>query len=147
MLLKIIGFPLFIYLYQEGGQGHLWTKKWAGPTVLAGINLLSAKHFSWLILIGSIGYFAAANGFSYGVKFTNNETSLKILFRGLVGASYGLCGLLIGLGTGHWILGIINILLATAGSIFFGVFSPFPESWKDWKTRAEDICIAISIIL
>lgn len=145
-----LGWILFIYLYQEGGQGHLWTKKWAAPilaSVLCLVTLILNHHLNLISGIGALLFLAASNGFSYGKEWTDNKLWKKILFRGLCGASWGLCGFLIGLGTGHLWLGVLQLLLATGGSILFGVLNPFPSSLGNWATRSEDICISLCYII
>lgn len=145
LLLKIIALNAFVLLYAAGGQGHKWTKKWVGPSVFAALVILIAfldKKLSIFTVIGSLSYLAAANGFAYGEKFTHNKTGLKILFRGLCGASYGLCGLIISINTGHFIVGLAQLFLATAGSIIFGVLNPF-SNLGDKGVVLEDLCIAL----
>lgn len=147
--LKLLLVVQFVFFYQEGGQGFSWMKKWLASSVLAGLLLLTlflGHKLGWLSAAGSLLYIAAANGFAYGDKFTHGKTWLKFLFRGLCGASYGVCGLLIGIGTHHWALGLAQLILATAGSILLGVLNPFPNKWGNWATRAEDICISLCYV-
>jgi hypothetical protein len=150
VFLKIAAFAQFVFFYQEGGQGHKWMRSWLGPSVLAGLLLLIQiidHRFSLLAALGALLYIAAANGFAYGEKFTHNKTSLKILFRGLCGASYGLCGLLIGIGGHQVFIGLLQLTQAIIGSIALGVFNPFPTSWGNKATRAEDTGISLGYIL
>lgn len=140
---KIIAFIIFVFLYQNGGQSHKWQRAWLGPILLS-ITLLLTHKINVLTIIGSLSYLIASNGFSYGVKFTEDKLGLKILFRGLCGASYGACAVLMSLGDGNLILGLLNAILSISASIAFGVFNPFPSSWGNKATRAEDICISSS---
>src|SRR3990167_2311497 len=114
----------FVICYFLGGQGPKFMRRWIGPSVLA-----------------------AANGFSYGIKYTRDRTGLKILFRGLCGASYGLVGLIVGILAGHPWLGALQLLLATSGSILFGVLNPFKFIHDDKSTMLEDACIASSYVI
>lgn len=145
ILIKLLALLGFIYSYQEGGQGHKYMKKFVAPSLLA-ISVLTmayfAHHLNLWAALGSGLYFLASNGFAYGDKFTQGKTWKKVLFRGLCGASWGLCGLLIGIGYGKWLLGALNLLLSALGSVIFGVLNPFPSKWGDWATRSEDIFIS-----
>lgn len=146
LAIKFFAIVQFVLFYQGGGQGHKWMKKWLGPSLLAALTLLVEfliHKLGILTAVGSLLYLAAANGFSYGDKYTHDKVGLKIMFRGLCGLSYGVCALLVSLGTGHWVLGTVQLLLATSASILFGVLNPFPASWGNWATRVEDICIAL----
>lgn len=145
----ILSMLIFVLCYQEGGQGPKWTRRFVGPIFLAltisAIGVI-ARNVNPAYYLGAWGLLAAANCFSYGEKVTHNKTALKILFRGLCGGSYGLCFLLQGLSTGQQGLAFLQLFVAVCASIFFGVFGPFPSSWGDWKTRAEDSCIALFYI-
>src|SRR3990167_5475899 len=147
MFIKLLLVAQFIPLYVLGGQGHRWAKKWLAPalaSVLCLLMLILTHRLNWLSGIGSCCFLGASNGFSYGSDWTQDKVWKKILFRGLCGASWGLCGFLIGLGIGLGGLAVLQLLLATGGSIFFGVVNPFPSTWGNWATRAEDFCIALS---
>ena len=142
LALKFLLVVSFVYFYQEGGQGKKWIKSWIAPSVLAALIILIAfldHRLKLFTFIGALCYLAAANGFAYGVKFTKGKTILKILFRGLCGLSYGICGAIV---THNF----LPIILSTSGSILFGVLNPFPSKWGDWATRTEDICIALSYV-
>lgn len=136
---------IFVLCYQEGGQGPKWTRRFVGPIflglVVSAIGLI-AHNTNPLYYAGGWGFLVAANGFSYGGKYTHNKTGLKILFRGLCGLSYGLCSLMLGLSTGHVVYGVGQIGVSILASVIFGVFGPFPNAWGDWKTRTEDVCIS-----
>ncbi len=111
LLLSIASVAIFVFFYQEGGQGHKWMKRWLAPSLFGALTILIAfidQTLSWLVFLGALLYLAASNGFSYGEDFTQGKTWKKILFRGLCGASYGVCGLLIGLGSGNASLGLLH---------------------------------------
>ena len=148
--LMLFAIAVFIACYALGGQGQKYFRHWIGPASLGSFILLVTllkDNLSPFVLLGSLLYLLAANGFAYGDKQTHDKTWLKVLFRGLCGLSYGLCGLLIGVGSGHWVLGVIQAILATAGSIFFGVVNPLGSRWGNWSTVVTDVCIAAGYVL
>jgi|SRR3990167_11255758 len=134
----------FVICYFLGGQGPKFMRRWIGPSVLAAVIVLFQMN---LVALLALLYLAAANGFSYGIKYTHDRAGLKILFRGLCGASYGLVGLIVGILAGHPWLGALQLLLATSGSILFGVLNPFKFIHDDKSTMLEDACIASSYVI
>ena len=146
IIIKAITFIGFVAAYIYGGQKWTSAKTWLAPLILSiGVFLTTDLNF-WVIL-GGLSYLTITHIFSYGEKFTQNKISLKILSRCLCGASWGIGGLLIGIGTGHIVLGALQLVLAILSSALFGVLNPFPTKWGNLATMSEDACIATGYVV
>lgn len=150
MVILILASLIFIACYILGGQSFKWARKWVGSIVFGLsviLNLYLIQKLSILGIIGGASYLLASNSFSYGVDFTQDKLSLKILFRGLCGAMYGLSGLLIAISVGMILGGIQQVLLAVGWSIYLGAFNPIGSRFGNKSTYITDGIIALSYIL
>ncbi len=141
---------MFIVCYVVGGQKFKWLKSIFSPLVYGGGLILLwiiYSKFNWLSCVGAALYIVAANWLSYGDKNTHDILWRKILFRGLIGAGYGLCAFLIALGFKNIWYGVGEILFCVTGSIFFGVYNPFPQKWGNKAAMADDAMIALNYMI
>ena len=148
----MVGFALvviFAALCALGGQGIKQFRRFVAPAIFGGGICFLAylkNELGLLVALGSGWYCPSLLLFKYGVN--DGNVWKKILLRGLYGGSLGLGGLLIGLGLGHPWLGSIQLVLASASCITFGVVNPFPNSWGNLATVVEDLFIyGLAVIL
>lgn len=147
---KLLLVVCFCALYALGGQGHKQFRRFVLPTVymaLCGLILWLRGVTSIVQYLALPLMFLACNPpVSYGEKYTHDKTALKVLFRGICGALYGIAQGSALLLTGHPLMAVFALLASTATSIALGVTNPFPVKWGNWATVAEDVCISLSYV-
>jgi len=142
MVIRIALVVLFAALGAVGGQGFKWARRFvASISFGSGIALMAyfEGKLGVLTVIGCAWYCPSLLIFKYGVNDGNIWAKIKL--RGLYGLSLGLSAVLIGLDSGLLSIGLYQLALACGASVFFGVLNPFPSSWGNWATVAEDFCI------
>lgn len=140
ILLKISLILFWCACYAIGGQGKKWVRRFLGAGVF-GLGVATFGHFALLALIAGAWYVPSLVIFKYGVN--DGSTLKKVVMRAVYGASLGLSGLLAGISSHHAALGLAQLVMATLGSVYFGVANPFGSRWGNWSTIWSDVCIAL----
>lgn len=146
IILNLFLIAFFVVCYAVGGQGHKWIRRFLGPGVFgAGLILLSIlkHHFGVLPVLAGAWYIPSLILFKYGVN--DGPIWKKVFLRGVYGASLGVSGLLAGIAGHNVLLGVAQLILATATSILFGVLNPFSKL-GDKGVILEDACIAFGCV-
>lgn len=150
LAIKIVLIASFCALYALGGQGIKQFRRFVLPAVyvaLCGLIMWLKGVVQIAPYIALVLMFVACNPpVSYGEKYTKNKVGLKVLFRGICGALFGLAQGAVLLLTGHPLMAVVALIVATATSVTLGVLNPFPSKWGNWATITEDMFIALSYI-
>lgn len=148
--LKLLLVVAFCALYALGGQGIKQFRRFVLPAVyvaLCGLVLWLKGVVQIAPYLALLLMFVACNPpVSYGEKYTKNKIGLKVLFRGICGAMFGLAQAALLFLTGHPLMAGVALVTSTVTSIALGVTNPFPSKWGNWATIAEDVCIALGYI-
>ncbi len=121
--LRFIPIIAFAYLYAFGGRRYKWVRRIAGSTLFIGLiallSFLLGTFSPWQLL--PLLVLAPALTLGYGAS---GDTIKSIVKRGIYGLAVGLCGLVMGIVTNHWELGVFQLILAFVSSIYLGVINP-----------------------
>lgn len=129
-ILRFSTVMMFAFCYETGGRGRKWVRRFVGPAVLAvgcmliHVLLWGGSVFTWTRVnwpfFGCIALYAPALCLGYG----GATFGRKLARRALYGLGMGLVGLACGITSGHVGMGIFQLLLAMAASLYLGLANP-----------------------
>jgi hypothetical protein len=137
---RILTIVPFVLAYVVGGRKHKWIRRFLGAALLAAAVMGFAYwvgRFTWWLLPAFI---PMAIGLSLGYGGTH-DPSEKVAKRFVYGVVIGLTGVAVGLVTGNIFVGTCQLAIATAASVFYGVFNPLRA------VEEEGVISTLSVIL
>jgi len=113
---------VFATLYAIGGRGPKWVRRFLGGALFGsavmGLSMWTGTFKWWLV--GLPGAYIGALVLGYG-----GDTFVEKLFRrAIFGLALGCCALLAASVQPVWGLGVFQVSLALAASIFLGIWNP-----------------------
>lgn len=138
VVLKLLLLGFFCFFYILGGRSDKWLRRYFGGMGfglgMIALSLLMGR-FKWGSLLLPFVYPALLT-----LDYGSDVILGKVLKRGLYGLAFGLVGLFCGFIYGVPYLGVVQLLIAVAASIFLGVFNPV-------RAVDEEAMIALAITI
>ena len=131
---------LFSWLYQYGGMegtSKVWRRYVAGIFFTFSLIVLAVflHRFSpWML--ASLAAYPAGLSLGYG----GTHFSQKFYRRLRYGLALGVAGLFFAIPTGHWFMGLLQIVFASWASVYFGLVNPI-------QARGEETLISLALVL